>query len=293
MTYLKSPMNYIGNKYRLLNQIIPLLPTTNRFVDLFAGGLDVAINHKADEIYCNDINYHLIDIYKVFQSTDFDSLVLKLDNTIKKYGLSKTNSEGYQDFRNYYNKSDRDPIDLYLLMNYGFNYQLRFNSKHEFNNPFGKERSSFNLSIRNRLSKFMKTIKNYHFTSADFRKFDYSVLKEGDLIYCDPPYTISTGSYNDGKRGFNGWQMQDDIDLTNILDSLSERGVSFAMSNVLFHRGKTNAVLSQWAKKYTVHDLNYNYNNSSYHLTSKNSETREVLITNEQNFRMDPRQRFI
>ena len=293
MTYLKSPMNYIGNKYRLLNQIIPLLPATNRFVDLFAGGLDVAINHKAADVYCNDINYHLIDIYKVFQSTDFDSLVLRLDNTIKKYGLSKTNSDGYQDFRNYYNRSNRDPVDLYLLMNYGFNYQLRFNSKHEFNNPFGKERSSFNSSIRNRLSKFMKTIKNYHFTSTDFKNFDYSILKEGDLIYCDPPYTISTGSYNDGKRGFNGWNKQDDIDLIDILDSLSERGVSFAMSNVLSHKGQTNPVLSKWAKKYTVHDLNYNYNNSSYHLANKNSETREVLITNEKNFRLDPRQRFI
>ena len=56
MKYLKSPMNYIGNKYRLLNQIIPLLPKANSFVDLFAGGLDVSINYNAQNIYCNDIN---------------------------------------------------------------------------------------------------------------------------------------------------------------------------------------------------------------------------------------------
>ena len=100
-------------------------------------------------------------------------------------------------------------------------------------------------------------------------------------MYCDPPYSISTGSYNDGKRGFNGWGVQDDIDLINLLDNLSAKGITFAMSNVLKHKGKTNVVLAEWSKKYTVYNLECNYNNSSYHLINSESETREVLITNE------------
>lgn len=284
MAYLKSPMNYIGNKYRLLDQIIPLLPKSNCFVDLFSGGLDVAINYSptnCNTVCCNDVNCHLIDIYKSFQKIDYDLLITILDSKILKFGLSKTNSEGYLNFRDYYNNSDKDPLDLYLLMNYSFNYQLRFNSNHEFNNPFGKNRSSFNDSIRKRLSSFMETINNYNFSSVDFRNFDYSILQKGDLVYCDPPYSISTGSYNDGKRGFNGWCFQDDIDLINLLDELSAKGIKFAMSNVLIHKGKTNVILTEWSKKYTVHNLDCNYNNSSYHLKNTESETREVLITNE------------
>lgn len=280
MKYLKSPMNYIGNKYRLLNQIIPLLPEANSLVDLFAGGLDVAINYNAKNIYCNDINYHLIDIYKAFQINEYNSMIERFDKTIVEYGLSKENADGFVRFRDYYNNSNRNPLDLYLLMNYGFNYQLRFNSNHDFNNPFGRNRSSFNNAIRNRLPIFIERIQSFEFSSKDFREFDYSVLNKGDLIYCDPPYTISTGSYNDGKRGFNGWNEQDDLDLLNILDELSERGVRFALSNVLSHKGIINEVLQEWAKKYTVHYLDCNYNNSSYHLNAK-SETQEVLITNE------------
>ncbi|MCD8095009.1 MAG: DNA adenine methylase [Ruminococcus sp.] len=155
-------------------------------------------------------------------------------------------------------------MDLYILMNFGFNYQLRFNSQHEFNNPFGKDRSSFNQAIKSRLKPFMEQIKPYYFSSLDFRDFDFSLLKENDLIYCDPPYTISVGSYNDGKRGFNGWQHQDDIDLMIILDELSDRGVHFALSNVIFHKGEINVELTEWAKKYTIHELNYNYNNRRY-----------------------------
>lgn len=281
MKYFKSPMNYIGNKYRLLDQILPIFPPTNCFVDLFAGGLDVAINYDAQLVFCNDINCHLIDIYKTFQTINYDELIERLDMTIAEYGLCKTNAEGYAKYRNFYNNSNKNPLDLYLLMNYGFNYQLRFNSDHEFNNPFGKNRSSFNAAIRKRLLPFMEKIKEYNFTNCDFRCFDFSVLNKGDFIYCDPPYTISLGSYNDGKRGFNGWDQQDDMDLLNILDMLSNRGVNFALSNVLQHKGKTNNILLDWAKKYTIHNLHYNYKNSSYHLTNKNAETREVLITNE------------
>lgn len=281
MKYLKSPMNYIGNKYRLLDQIIPLLPQANCFVDLFAGGLDVAINYKAQNVYCNDVNYHLVDIYKALQSIEYEELIQWLNKTIEEYGLSKTNADAYARYRNFYNNSSREPLDLYLLMNYGFNYQLRFNSNHEFNNPFGNNRSSFNDAIRKRLSLFLSTISNYHFSSYDFRCFDFSILHSGDLIYCDPPYTISVGSYNDGKRGFNGWQAQDDLDLLAILDELSNRGVKFALSNVLEHKGDSNTVLAEWSRKYTVHELNCNYNNSSYHLKKKEYDTREVLITNE------------
>lgn len=280
MKYLKSPMNYIGNKYRLLNQIIPLLPKANSFVDLFAGGLDVSINYNAQNTYCNDINYHLIDIYKAFQINEYNYMIERFDKTIVEYGLSKENADGFARFRDYYNNSNRNPLDLYLLMNYGFNYQLRFNSNHDFNNPFGKNRSSFNNSIRNRLPIFIEKIQPFEFSSKDFREFDYSILNKGDLIYCDPPYTISTGSYNDGKRGFNGWSEQDDLDLMNILDELSERGVRFALSNVLSHKGTINEALQEWSKKYKIHYLDFNYNNSSYHLNAK-SETQEVLITNE------------
>ena len=280
MKYLKSPMNYIGNKYRLLDQMIPLFPKVDCFVDLFAGGLDVAINYHSKNTYCNDVNYHLIDIYRAFQENECESMIERFDSTIAEYGLSKDNADGFTRFRDYYNGSDRDPLDLYLLMNYGFNYQLRFNSNHEFNNPFGKNRSSFNSAIRSRFPLFIERIQPFHFVSKDFREFDYSVLKEGDLIYCDPPYTISTGSYNDGKRGFNGWSGQDDMDLLKILDDLSERGVRFVLSNVLSHKGTVNKILKEWAEKYTVHYLDCDYNNSSYHLNIK-SETQEVLITNE------------
>ena len=99
-----------------------------------------------------------------------------------------------------------------------------------------------------------------------------------DFVYCDPPYSIGTGVYQDGKRGFNGWSKEDDKKLFAILDKLNERNVKFAMSNVFENKGLRNDELIEWSKKYKVHHYNMNYNGSNYH--RKESKSDEVLITN-------------
>lgn len=61
MKFVKSPMNYTGGKYKLLNQIMPLFPSEiDIFYDLFAGGLDVSINIESKKIIANDSLSQLI-----------------------------------------------------------------------------------------------------------------------------------------------------------------------------------------------------------------------------------------
>lgn len=65
---VKSPMNYTGGKYKLLPQILPLFPLggesfKGRFIDLFCGGANVAINVTASQIFANDIDKNVIGIY--------------------------------------------------------------------------------------------------------------------------------------------------------------------------------------------------------------------------------------
>ena len=145
--YIKSPMNYTGGKYKILQHIIPSFPEKiNNFVDLFAGGLNVGINVEADTIYANDQITYLIDLYRLFQNTDINILLSSVKERINEFGLSQTNLEGYNALRSEYNKT-RGLLDLFILTCYSFNHQIRFNSHHEFNTPFGKDRSSFNDSI--------------------------------------------------------------------------------------------------------------------------------------------------
>ena len=275
---IKSPLNYIGGKYRLLPQILPLFPDgVNTFVDLFAGGLDVALNVHANCIICNDINYYVIGLFEYFKHNRIDSLIDDIHTTICKYGLTKQNGEGYYTLREEYNKN-HSPLLLFLLICYGFNHQLRYNSNGDFNNPFGKDRSSYNATIEKNLRQTHEKLANINLQAGNFRDFETDFMRTGDFLYADPPYLISSGSYNDGKRGFEGWSPNDDIALFDKLDVLNQRRIKFALSNVIKHKGQENAALARWANKYRIHYLNADYSNSNYQ--SSKCETVEVLITN-------------
>lgn len=279
MKYIKSPFNYIGNKYKLLAQILPLFPKNiDVFYDVFCGGLDVSINVEANTKYANDINHFVIEILELFKTSDYNVLIKDIYKIIDKFGLSKINKENYYKFRDYYN-ANKNPLLLYVLICFSFNYQFRFNSNHEYNNPAGTNRSHFNRNIEKRLELFMKKMSNIEFTSKNFIDLDYSHITTKDFVYFDPPYRSSVGSYNDGKRGFEGWNVNDDLRLFEIIDSLDKRGIKFALSNVFYNNGLTNVELKEWSKKYNIHYLEASYINSNYQ-RKKCDETKEVLITN-------------
>lgn len=285
--YICSPMNYIGGKYKLLRQIIPLFPTQiDTFIDLFCGGCNVGINAHANKYVFNDNLVYLIDLYKAFGSSSYKEIINHIEARISDYGLSLTNDDGYRKLRNLYN-SERNPLDLFVLVAYSFNHQIRFNNSHEFNNPFGKERSCFNPKMNKNLYAFVNTIqkKNVEFTCYNFDDFDFSSITKNDFIYCDPPYLITTGTYNDGKRGFTGWGMVEEIKLLDLLTELNTRGVRFALSNVIRHKGKTNDILTAWIENnnFNVIHVNKDYANSNYHTINRDKQaTDEVLITNYQ-----------
>lgn len=285
---IKSPLNYIGGKTRILNQILPLFPKEiNNFVDLFAGGFNVGINVNANKIFCNDNLSFLIDMFREFNKSELDTLIYHIESRIVEFDLSQTNQEGYIKFRQHYNKT-KHSLDLFVLIAYSFNHQIRFNNSHEFNNPFGKNRSCFNETMKQNLERFVIKMKetDIEFSNKCFTEFDFSILAENDFVYCDPPYLITTGTYNDGKRGFKGWSKREEFALLKILDNLEKRNVKFALSNVLEHKGKSNDILKDWVKSnpnYQINGIDFNYSNSNYQtiIRDKNA-SKEVLITNYQ-----------
>lgn len=278
--YIKSPVNYIGGKYKLLPQILPKFPSyIGTFVDLFAGGCNVAINVNANKIICNDINIKIIEMFQAFKDTDLSEILRQIKTRIAEYSLSKENEAGFKQFRNFYNAT-QNPIDLYTLTCYSFNYQFRFNNNLEYNNPFGRNRSRFSDNMEHNLITFVSKLQrlNIEFLSMDFTQMSLDTFDSDDLLYCDPPYLITTGTYNDGNRGFKDWKQAQESALYGYLDAANARGIKFALSNVIEHKGKVNELLSVWADKYKIIDLSMSYSNSSYN--TRRGASREVLIIN-------------
>lgn len=277
---IKSPLNYVGGKYKLLPQILPYFPDNiNTFVDLFGGGFNVGINIEAKQIICNDLETVVIDLFKELKSLSSEEALKILKDTIEKYGLSKTNEEGFKKIREDYNKGNRSWNMFYAMLTHAFNYQIRFNKQGEYNMPFGRNRSSFNPNLEKKFIKFIDKLGeiNVTFFNSDFNKIKIDMLGENDFVYCDPPYLVTCASYNEQ----GGWNETKERELLGLLDNLNAKGIKFALSNVLENKGKTNEILKVWTEKYNVHYLNYSYGNCNYHAKDKSeNSTVEVLITN-------------
>ncbi|MGT2704036.1 Dam family site-specific DNA-(adenine-N6)-methyltransferase [Streptococcus parauberis] len=300
-TSIQSAINYTGGKFKLISQLLPLFPKKiNNFHDVFAGGANITLNVEANKYFVNDISSRVIELYKFFDRTKYNDIYIKIEHIISKYGLSNTKKHGYEfyntdsstglkevnqksylNLRESYNNGefdkDTESLIFYILIVYGFNNQIRFNSKGKFNMPTGKR--DFNQKMARKLEAFMEALhrRDVSYSSLDFKDYlKQQFFETDDFVYLDPPYLISTASYNEN----GGWEEKDELDLLNYLDILDARGVKFALSNVLVHKGTENNILTTWAKKYNIHYLNFNYNNSNYQSKAKSNSTIEVLITN-------------
>lgn len=302
--YTVSPLNYIGGKGRILDQILPYFPQDiDTFVDLFCGGCNVGINTHANHYIYNDNNRQLIGILRMFRNLKATTVVNRIEKIIDQYGLSRTSQHNFayyggecmkgvsrynresffrlrEDVNNFKKHNYQYYIMLYSLIIFGFNNQLRFNREGQYNLPVGKR--DFNDVIKAKFLAFSDTFKAQvpTITRKDFRRFDYNNLTYRDFVYIDPPYLISDATYNEQ----GGWTEHDEYELLQLLDTLTDRNIRWGLSNVTYHKGKRNEILINWLNQrinlYHTHGINMDYSNSNYQIEGKNSGTLEIFITN-------------
>lgn len=295
---IRSPLFYMGDKYKLISQLINFFPKKiNNFFEPFVGGGSVFLNINAEKFYLNDLDKNLILLHKflVLSSKNSQNFFKNLEETVKNYKLSRSfledivpkklkkkykktyyakfNKAAYTKLKTEFNsEKNKNYLKLYILLIYGFNRILRFNSKNEFNLPVGNV--DLNNNTKKALNNYFKAIKNKktnfsHLTYSSFlEKMNFS---KNDFIYCDPPYLITSGEYN------KFWNEIDEIKLLSILDNLNKKKIRWALSNVTEYRGKKNNILLDWSKKYKVNKIKSNYisfNDNSI------KNFKEVLITN-------------
>lgn len=309
MDLIKSPLNYTGNKYRILSQITPHFPKQiNCMVDLFCGGATVGLNVQAKKVIFVDSNERVIDLLKFLSEQNFDEFIGACEKIIDKYNLSYSYKYGYSIYRKKCeNQSDNNGLKdynsvgfyrlrddynaiknkksataitmLYMLMVYGFNNDIRFNSDGDFNLPVGK--TDLNKMNVEKIRHYIDRVKNMEtvFVCASFTDaiFEY-IVASADFVYMDPPYLLGNAVYN------TSWSSDMEHKLLDFIDTLIERKINFALSNVLEKVGQVNEPLAYWCHKrqgvIDVHHIEYHYRSASYNKTTRNAQEQEVLIVN-------------
>jgi DNA adenine methylase len=308
--YIKSPLNYTGNKHRILEEILDKIPkNTHRMLDLFSGGTSVGLNSNINEVIFIDNNIRLINLLIFFKNNDYEFIVKNIEELIKKYnltnsfrngydfykkiitdnpnnGLKSLNKSGYlklrEDYNNLLNKNTKKAnIMLYLLILYSFNNDMRFNSEGKFNLPVGK--TDFNKANMNKLSEYLSFIKNknFEYMCLDFEDIKIKeIVKKVDFIYMDPPYLITTAVYNESK----GWDEDREKKLLQLIDYFIQENKLFVLSNILQRGEKINTILEEWIKKnknkIEVKYIDYSYKSSSYNKKNREIVEKEIIIYN-------------
>ena len=112
---IRSPFFYVGDKYKLLKQLLPLFPENikGRFVEPFVGGGSVYLNTNYNKCLLNDANSEVIELHK-FLSTfqNIADLEYEYEKYIKKYKL--TYSFKNKDFENARLYSLRPNFQLFI-----------------------------------------------------------------------------------------------------------------------------------------------------------------------------------
>lgn len=179
--YTSSPLNYIGGKARILDQMLPFMPTDiDIFVDLFCGGCNVGMNVSAGYTIYNDTSKPLISLIKALKRMKNETIIKRINELIDEFEFSRTRDHNFKyyggdankgvsaynrekflrlrdRFNNYPRKDNQYYILLYTLILFGFNNQLRFNDNGEFNLPVGKR--DFNTAIEAKLVKFLDALR--------------------------------------------------------------------------------------------------------------------------------------
>ena len=298
MEIKRSPFFYVGDKYKLMPQLKELFPKDIvGYYEPFCGGGSSFLNTDAERYIVNDVDEYVIKLHKFFQDNagQSEELIKKLYNIINEYGLScsylgkqvpeelkkefvktyyaRYNKEAYTKMRTDYNQEQDNMTLLYLLLIYGFNHMIRFNSKGLFNLPVGNV--DFNNNVSKALEGYFSFMneKNITFTNMDYKDFlQNQNFGNGDFVYCAPPYLISMSEYN------KLWNEEKERELYETLDWLDCKGVRFGLTNLVNHKGNENTILIEWMKKYKSYSISSNY--ISYNDNTIKKDTKEVYVTN-------------
>ncbi len=194
---LRPPLKWVGGKRWLVPHLRPIWARyrDRRLVEPLCGGLAIALGLAPHRALLNDINPHTINFYRCLSEGLSPTLPMRYD------------AELYYSHRTHFNRliaegraQSPEAAELFYYLNRtGYNGLCRFNSRGEYNVPFGRYTT---VTYTTDFSPYRETFDRWEFSAKSFTAVP---LEPSDVVYADPPYDVAFTQYT--KEGF-GWADQ-------------------------------------------------------------------------------------
>ena len=195
---VRPPLKWAGGKRWQLPRLRPLWEphAHRRLVEPFCGGLAVALGLRPDRALLNDVNPHLINFYRWVQRGL--TIEFPVENRERAFYLCRRRFNAL--LADGQAESAEAAGLFYYLNRTGYNGLIRFNSRGEFNVPFGQYKR---IAYIRDFTAWREAFSAWTFTSADVEAL---ALEDGDFVYADPPYDVEFTQY---ARGGFSWDDQE------------------------------------------------------------------------------------
>lgn len=202
-------LKWIGNKQRFASIIVANMPTTfNNYYEPFLGSGavlaellmqdDTSLYPHFNHAYGSDILPFLIDIF-ISVKENPNKIIEYYSKEISSY--YENPAEQYELIRNRFNQ-DHNAFDFCLLSRTCYSGVIRFRKADGYmSTPKGPHNPIKPSVFANRVALWSNLIQKADFYTESFEKA-MAKPQQGDVIYCDPPYTHSQ-SIIYGAQDFN------------------------------------------------------------------------------------------
>lgn len=244
---VKPFLKWAGGKGQLLKEIEKYYPFDNRkitkYAEPFVGGgavlFDILNKYDLEEIYINDINAELINVY-VMVKEHIDALIdllfiyqneyVPLDTEQrKKYYMQKRNR--FNELKLNINEIENiEKAALMIFLNKTcFNGLYRVNKKGFFNVPMGAYKNPLICDEKNLFAVSVK-LKNIKIYCGDYKK-SAEFIDENTFAYFDPPYRPLTETSSFTSYTENAFDDKKQIELAEFVNFINEKGAKVVVSN--------------------------------------------------------------
>jgi len=224
---LRPFLKWAGNKYRIIERVKARLPAGRRLVEPFTGSGAVFLNTDYPRYLLADGNKDLIDLYNTLKKegetfiTDCRKLFRPANNTAETYYKLRAEFNACTDTR-------RRAVLFVYLNRHGYNGLCRYNARGGFNVPFGRYKKPYFPEAEMRA--FHYKAKRAVFRHATFEQ-TLRGLREGDVVYCDPPYVPLSLSSSFTAYHADGFTLAQQQQLADSAAQAAQRGITVLISN--------------------------------------------------------------
>ncbi|MFE4714775.1 DNA adenine methylase [Paenibacillus sp. NPDC056722] len=224
VTSSKPFLRWAGGKTWLVKHLTEILGNKifSCYHEPFLGGGAIYFTaFSQQKSYLSDLNHELIDTYQAIKDNPFEVI-----STLQTY-------ENTEDF--YYTIRGQQPDNRFqkaarfiFLNQTSFNGIYRVNLRGEYNVPYGHRDKNFLEA--DKLIAASECLKNATLNSGDFTH-NQDKIKNGDLVFLDPPYTVSHNNNGFIKYNQKLFSMDDQQRLSSFIDFIKKQGAYYILTN--------------------------------------------------------------